>query len=124
MDRKACAVDQNMDWLVASWRTDGELPKLPGSPADRGVVWDSAVQNEQRKQGSEKALCLTQSKLENHAHRQGYLDGAVGILSLTAGLSLSVSWWPPSLQLVLRDPHRQIATLLQTCFVLRPVCDL
>jgi hypothetical protein len=31
--------------------------------------------------------------MENHAHRHGYLDGVVGVLSLTAGLSPSVSWW-------------------------------
>jgi hypothetical protein len=31
MDREARAVDPNVDWLVASWRTDGKLPELLSS---------------------------------------------------------------------------------------------
>ena len=67
MDREPRAVDQNVDWLVASGRTDRELPELLGPSLDRRVVGDSAVQTEQREQRSEEAFCLPQTKMENHA---------------------------------------------------------
>lgn len=59
MNRKASAKDQNVHGSVAGRRTDGEPAELPGSSRDRSVVGDLSIKNEQRKQGSEKALCLT-----------------------------------------------------------------
>jgi hypothetical protein len=46
-----------------------------------------AFQNEQREQGSEEAFRLAQAKMEDQAHRQGYLDLVVGVPNLSAGPS-------------------------------------
>jgi hypothetical protein len=71
MDRKAGAVDQDMDRRLASGPTDGEFAQLPGTSRNRGVVGSPAVQIQHREQRAKEPLCWSQAEMEDRAHGGG-----------------------------------------------------
>jgi hypothetical protein len=85
------------------------------------LIGDREIELEQVGEGTEKALGLAKRKVEDHADRQRGLDRDVRVPALTTGLATCRS--SPGIERSIREPHRQVATSLQTGLVRSPIAD-
>ena len=83
------------------------------------MIGDREIDLEELCQATEGALGLAKRKMEDHADRQGSLDGDVSIDALSTGLAAGRC--PPGIESVVGQPNGDITTTLEPDLILRPI---
>jgi hypothetical protein len=107
-----------MDRSIRGEPAESNALELLKPPRQRGVIRNREIQLEQLDQRQEEALGLAKRKMEDHAKRQRGLDREVRIGALATGFATGRG--TPSTKRCIREPDRNVATLLGPCLVIRP----
>jgi hypothetical protein len=118
VDPQPGAVDEKVQRPMGG-RLEVDLTQRLQTPGQRRVIGDRQVHVQQRHQGMQETLGLTQRQVKDHADRQRRLDGNVRIPSLTAGLAGGRR--SPGIQSFIGEPDREITSPSEARLVRSPV---
>ena len=109
MDPETRAVDEEVDRFICDMSPESEVPELLEASGESRVIGDRKVSVKELSEGPEEPLGLAEREAEDHADRQGSLDGQVRVGPLTAGPTGSRG--TPGRERSIRKPDGQVTTI-------------